>query len=427
MTHTHTAPHHQYRQEQQQTIMVVGYFISKVPFSNHIPVVRRFHPKNNQHQQQQQQEMDFVTPTSSKKTTNVVLDDGKIFDSPNRKKNHLPSVDNSSTVKVSQRLARRRKNQNIGPVSIKSKSNKRLINENESSDQQKNMIDKNNDGVLCSSNKSTNEKLIKLVYDNKKIIASSVYQIGKAQLSSRLPYIPYFNTKSDSQLDSFDQTNSGILNSPFTDYCQQVTEYEVNEPFIEEPLDDEELVYDNLASDLNSEDDVEIFVDSLNVETKMMLYKLLQNDLKDHSCNNEETSFREVYYNKNVSSLDKLQMFLIIWIKLWITSIKLFIPITKYLIYKFQNNQLFLFNLKNIELIIDLILRFMNYLNSFISNHEVTIDKMSNHDYVEAEQIYLDFTTYTSGIFNQTNTFKDLIFSPDIGQNKLYDLVLNTK
>ena len=139
--------------------------------------------------------MDFVTPTSSKKTTNVVLDDGKIFDSPNRKKNHLPSVDNSSTVKVSQRLARRRKNQNIGPVSIKSKSNKRLINENESSDQQKNMIDKNKDGVLCSSNKSTNEKLIKLVYDNKKIIASSVYQIGKAQLSSRLPYIPYFNTK----------------------------------------------------------------------------------------------------------------------------------------------------------------------------------------------------------------------------------------
>ncbi|RCK63587.1 hypothetical protein Cantr_09698 [Candida viswanathii] len=460
--------------------MVIGYFVSKVPFSNHMPIIRRFHPNhNNNNNQQQQKVLDSSMGTSSgsedsfdeySETSDssaakhiprrrrrgnrnheeeVILDDGSIFDAPMKKRNHLSSVDNSAMVKVSQRLARRKAQRvrfedEVSSSPVKSKLGRLMDDEdsdvednrsqtylNNQNDKFDELITKNIDVVLNPDlNKTANERIIKMVYDNRRSIASSVYQIGKDQLSSRLPYIPYFNPKKNQQKKEVESgsgsTTPTLLGSPFTDYCLQVAEIdEINEPYIEEPVSESEE--DALMNDLNSEDEVDIFIESLDDKTKVMLYELLKNDLGDHHHqNNRSGTFREVYYNKNVSALDKLQMFLIIWVKLWIASIKLFIPVTRYLIYKFQNNHLFLFNMKNIERLVDLILRFMNYLDSFINNHECTIDKMSQQDYVQAEQVYLDFTTYTSGLFNQT-TFKEILFSPDVTKSKIYELALNTR
>ena len=156
-------------------------------------------------------------------------------------------------------------------------------------------------------------------------------------------------------------------------------------------------------SHLDSEIKVDIFIDSLEDETKVMLYELLKHDLKDYHHDGE---FKNLYHSKNVSPLDKLQVFVIISIKLVFTGLKLFIPITKYLIYKFKRKSIVYIQQKNMERLIDLVLTFMNYLDAKLTNNEDIIDKMYKQDYVKAEEVYNDFTSYTTDFFKPSSIKK---------------------
>lgn len=478
--------------------MVVEYLVSKVPFSDHIPVINKFSPTKKQpgadgdkeessrtssrlassgtddeeySENDEIRPIEFTNPkdriheklmNTRNKDINgfAVVDDENIFDTPRKGNNHLSFVDNSSTMTVSQRLARRKSrkvtDQGSPVCSTFSGSSKTLVgssgtkdgDEDSEEDKQNRieeylenqnnkfdeLISKNIDVVLNpDSEKSENEKLIRMVYDNRKPIMRTLYDLGKSEVSSRLPYIPYFNPKTNNENETVKveimsytaETKPSLLGSPFTDYCQQVIDNDSNEPFIEEPNSDQhkndQERFDELMSHLDSEIKVDIFIDSLEDETKVMLYELLKHDLKDYHHDGE---FKNLYHSKNVSPLDKLQVFVIISIKLVFTGLKLFIPITKYLIYKFKENQLYIFNKKNMERLIDLVLTFMNYLDAKLTNNEDIIDKMYKQDYVKAEEVYNDFTSYTTDFFKPSSIKKMLISEDDHVAGNVYDFIV---
>lgn len=478
--------------------MVVEYLVSKVPFSDHIPVINKFSPTKKQpgadgdkeessrtssrlassgtddeeySENDEIRPIEFTNPkdriheklmnTRNKDINGLaVVDDENIFDTPRKGNNHLSFVDNSSTMTVSQRLARRKSrkvtDQGSPVCSTFSGSSKTLVgssgtkdgDEDSEEDKQNRieeylenqnnkfdeLISKNIDVVLNpDSEKSENEKLIRMVYDNRKPIMRTLYDLGKSEVSSRLPYIPYFNPKTNNENETVKveimsytaETKPSLLGSPFTDYCQQVIDNDSNEPFIEEPNSDQhkndQERFDELMSHLDSEIKVDIFIDSLEDETKVMLYELLKHDLKDYHHDGE---FKNLYHSKNVSPLDKLQVFVIISIKLVFTGLKLFIPITKYLIYKFKENQLYIFNKKNMERLIDLVLTFMNYLDAKLTNNEDIIDKMYKQDYVKAEEVYNDFTSYTTDFFKPSSIKKMLISEDDHVAGNVYDFIV---
>ena len=55
------------------------------------------------------------------------------------------------------------------------------------------------------------------------------------------------------------------------------------------------------------------------------------------------------------------------------------------------------------ERLIDLVLTFMNYLDAKLTNNEDIIDKMYKQDYVKAEEVYNDFTSYTTDFFKPSS------------------------
>ncbi|EMG46083.1 hypothetical protein G210_3686 [Candida maltosa Xu316] len=482
--------------------MVISYLVSKVPFSNHIPIVRRFSspqqapstPTSSDTEDDEYEEGEEIKPIVvespkdkvharliNNRGTNIAspINDGNIFDSPTRL-NHLPTVDHSSTMSVSQRLARRKSKGKMQSDTSSSSSLKfkgpsldppcyevdEVKEKDEDEEEAKNirikqylhdqnnkfdqLITKNIDVVLHPElNQTPNERLVQMVIDNRRAIAGTLYSMGKAQISSRLPYIPFLNpknkdttttkttdTKEETEESESTESTPTLLGSPFTDYCQQIVEYEGNQPYIEEPdspqketersrmIAEEQAHFDQLMTHLDDEIKVDIFIDTLDDKTKLMLYESLKHDLKDYR-QQQENSLRDIYH---ASPLDKIQIFIIISVKLFITGIKLFVPITKYLIHKFQNNQLFIFNMKNVEKFIDLVLRFMNYLDSKLNNNEEVIDKIYQHDYVKTEenleQLYQDLTSYTTDLFKPSNIKNLLISKDDHIKGNVYDYVV---
>ncbi|EAZ62881.2 predicted protein [Scheffersomyces stipitis CBS 6054] len=117
---------------------------------------------------------------------------------------------------------------------------------------------------------------------------------------------------------------------------------------------------------------VELFIDSLDPETKANLLSALRKDSQDEETDVEEPKTKP----KQESTIDKLQAFLIISIKLFITGFKLSIPFTKYIYQKFKNNELFVINYKNVNKFFDLLLQFMNYLDGRLNRSEDVIEKL---------------------------------------------------
>ncbi|KAK6455509.1 uncharacterized protein RJT20DRAFT_135509 [Scheffersomyces xylosifermentans] len=166
--------------------------------------------------------------------------------------------------------------------------------------------------------------------------------------------------------------------------------------------------YDNVAS-------VELFIDSLDHETKMTLLAQLKLDLQEEHLQEEQPARSAPNDdNKNnqtvisASAIDKFQEFLIIWIKLFITSLKLMIPLTKYIYHKFKNNEFYILNNKNMNNIFDTMLRSMNYLEKKLNNNEEMIDKIyrqeGSHDNAYNENfdnIYKEISENVSNYFNE--------------------------
>ena len=142
-----------------------------------------------------------------------------------------------------------------------------------------------------------------------------------------------------------------------------------------------ELNYGNKMATLS---DHELLLDSLDHETKLKLFSLLQKDLGvpvenpglDDPLSSEDQAPRE-----RELALDKLQSFLIISVKLLIIGFKLIIPASKYIYIRFHNNKMYLFNKKNTNKIFDLIMWFMRSLEAKFQDNEEFIDRVYNHEF----------------------------------------------
>ncbi|EGW32480.1 uncharacterized protein SPAPADRAFT_61546 [Spathaspora passalidarum NRRL Y-27907] len=136
-----------------------------------------------------------------------------------------------------------------------------------------------------------------------------------------------------------------------------------------------------------------------------------------------------MFSKKNKSVIDKVQLFLIISIKLFMTGLKLIVPLTKYVYHKFQHNQFYLLNSKNADKLIDYILKLMNYLDTKLNNNEDIIDKISQHDYIKSEeqmeQIYKDFTNYAGELFDPSKVMDKYISKDDSIKKGMVEFFIN--
>ncbi|KAF6069494.1 hypothetical protein FOB64_003139 [Candida albicans] len=121
------------------------------------------------------------------------------------------------------------------------------------------LITKNLDIVLNGDiTKDPNEKILQLIYENRSSIFNYVYKTGKNQLSTRLPYIPYFNPKSTSSTKNYHDNEEA-----FSDSDSSATFNEI-----------EELI--SLLD--NNEQKIDYFINSLNDNTKQLLKRRLEKD-----------------------------------------------------------------------------------------------------------------------------------------------------
>lgn len=92
--------------------------------------------------------------------------------------------------------------------------------------------------------------------------------------------------------------------------------------------------------------------------------------------------------------IDKIEILMILSIKLFFLSIKFSIPLAYLLYDKFVNNTIFLFNNKNFDKLIDMNIRLMTYLESKLNNNDyLNIFKYgSKPDQEEYAKFYQDFT-----------------------------------
>lgn len=308
--------------------------------------------------------------------------------------------------------------------------------------------------VELAKSPTPNQVLLKMAYENKGAIASSIFKYGAALVKSRLPHIPFFNDKTtqmevageegeededveenglamgylnaesetDFDSDTAPQTAKELLGSPLgsprATHGNQMVGYNTCTKKLSLQLRQNRIDqrdFDKLVSNLDDEVKIDIFLDSLDENTKMNLYQLLQKDL-DLFDAHSSSSVKNVYYDHNISTVDKVQIFVIISVKLFMTGVKLFIPITKYLLHKFQNNELFIFNLKNLNRLIDSVLKFMSYLDVKLNSNEDFIEKVAQHDYIKAEQdfedLYQDFTNRTRD-YLKPSAIKDRFLAKD--------------
>ena len=374
-------------------MVVVSFVVNRIPFSRHIPIIKNFtttsttttttnllesetededevgssseeeeikpivvtttkdkvHSKllanrNNCYSSSKQQETD----SNNNNKENDFDYDANIFDSP-KKQSHLGSVDGSSTLSVSERLARRKSRKlknnillppprfglsatnmsNSSSSSSSSSSATAITSRNDSkfvetlthdyydtttttntttptptpptididkdyrmkqylTDQNNKfdrLITKNLDIVLNGDiTKDPNEKILQLIYENRLSIFNYVYKTGKNQLSTRLPYIPYFNPKSTSSTknyhdneeafsDSDSSATSTLLGSPFS---EQVDDRNIDAIDL---IEIEELI--SLLD--NNEQKIDYFINSLNDNTKQLLKRRLEKDVDSKS------------------------------------------------------------------------------------------------------------------------------------------------
>lgn len=319
-----------------------------------------------------------------------------------------------------------------------------VLREDEDEEEQEN--------IVFNYNKDLNPgvALLSMVYDNRKAIASSVYKYGKQQVSSRLPYIPFINPKNEI---SQDETNEYLvgnkqesLSSPFAspilgkalmtlDNSKAVTKMKQDEE-ISVDLSQQNIIdqrkFDQLMTNLDDEVKIDIFLDSLDEKTKINLLHLLRKDLNMYNQQDTtlspQSAVQNLYYNENISTIDKIQIFIIISVKLFITGIKLFIPITKYLLYKFQQNQMYIFNAKNMQNIFNFLIKFMNYLDLKLNDNEQLIDQLSKQDYVKTEEnieeMFNDFNKRTKMYFKPKYFKEKFIAKDDYVKRGMYDLVM---
>lgn len=308
------------------------------------------------------------------------------------------------------------------------------------------------ENIVFNYNKDANPgvALLSLIYDNRKAIASSVYKYGKQQVSSRLPYIPFINPKeqiSQAETNQYLVGKQESLSSPFAspmlgralmtlDNSQSVAQVDQQDEEISVDLSQQNIIdqrkFDQLMTNLDDEVKIDIFLDSLDEKTKINLLHLLRKDLNMYNQEDDtlspQSAVRNLYYNENISTIDKVQIFIIISVKLFITGIKLFIPITKYLIHKFQQNQMYIFNAKNMNKFFNFLIKFMNYLDVKLNDNEQLIDQLAKQDYVKTEEnieeMFNGFNERTKQYFKPKYLKEKFIAKDDYVKRGMFDMVM---
>lgn len=106
----------------------------------------------------------------------------------------------------------------------------------------------------------------------------------------------------------------------------------------------------------DEESDIDLFVNSLDHDSKARLYRKLQREME---------SLKE-----DRDPLEKFQSFMIVSIKLYVLLLRLIIPLLRYLWSKFESNELYLVNSKNTQNLFDFILRLMHKLEAKLNPEE---------------------------------------------------------
>lgn len=175
---------------------------------------------------------------------------------------------------------------------------------------------------------------------------------------------------------------------------------------------------------LNSAMIFDNFLDSLDYDTKIQLLIMLRRDL---GLTNDEELERLVLNENDIEKLtsmhkfettgpviDKIQLFVLILIKLMFIGIKLMIPISYLLYTKFVENQLFLFNNKNFNKLLLVCIKVMRTLE-----HKLNDEKIQPYQYgydrtqalekdikfsqaqQNLDELYDEMTLHASSFFNQ--------------------------
>ncbi|KAK6463947.1 hypothetical protein DFJ63DRAFT_333543 [Scheffersomyces coipomensis] len=218
------------------------------------------------------------------------------------------------------------------------------------------------------------------------------YLIKRRKIS--LP-LPSFVKGTNDDASSSNATMSNMYKTPpmsTTDFNDQLENKPDQDQDVEnqiEPGEDEEQMEQQVLQGLK----LELFLDSLDQQTKLTLFNQLQSEFTSTNTNTnikspQSSNFIEIKYNEDDIFLDKVQTFLLISVKIFITSLKLFIPISQYLYYKFKNNQLYIFNNHNLIILFNKMLKCMDYIETKLNMNDELIDKIYNQEYIEKEMKY---------------------------------------
>lgn len=140
---------------------------------------------------------------------------------------------------------------------------------------------------------------------------------------------------------------------------------------LNELFNDADSDVDAILRSIDDRTTVEFLLDTLDQDTKADLFNQLKQELyNDERGNSNEDVLNDAMkeYNSSDLLIDKLQVCIIISVKLLFTGIKLTIPLSKVLYNRFINNQLYLVNNRNIKKVLSWITRLMQALESQLNN-----------------------------------------------------------
>ena len=195
------------------------------------------------------------------------------------------------------------------------------------------------------------------------------------------------NEEKEAETSTFRKSVSGVVSSGMGGLAGRIRFFgHKKDVDIAEATTPPEEAQEFVSPALNSAMTFDSFLDSLDYDTKIQLLKMLRRDL---GLTNDDELERLVLNENDIEKLtsmhkfettgpviDKIQLFVLILIKLMFIGLKLMIPIS-YLIYtKFVENQLFLFNNKNFNKMLLVCIKVMRTLE-----HKLNDEKIQPYQY----------------------------------------------
>mmetsp|Transcript_2985 Transcript_2985/g.2906 ORF Transcript_2985/g.2906 Transcript_2985/m.2906 type:complete len:525 (-) Transcript_2985:182-1756(-) len=200
----------------------------------------------------------------------------------------------------------------------------------------------------------------------------------------------------------------------FTPFKKEDSEFDKGldlESVSKESYDTTNNEIDKLVKAIDNKSSVDPLLASLDYDTKVELFTKLREELcYDQEGINAAARNRIIPVDEDTDNdtpndeinndilIDKLQLCVIISIKLLFTGLKLTIPLSKLLYHKFINDQLFIVNNKNANKFLSFIIRNMKYLESHLNNNKVVsyqygYEKGTGENQLQLSQLYDEMTS----------------------------------